>query len=75
MSQQLDKLLRAELVSTRKEAKQVWYALANDAVGVCVRSMEAIFGENPNFAKPAFDTKPESPARDIDGVAGFARLL
>lgn len=75
LSQQLAELRRAELVNTRKEAKQVWYALANEAVGLCVRSMEAIFGENPKFSKPAFDAELDSPARAIKGVAGFAKVL
>ncbi len=44
LSQQLAELRRAELVSTRREAKQVWYALADDGVALCVRNMEAIFG-------------------------------
>jgi DNA-binding transcriptional ArsR family regulator len=40
LSQQLAELRRAELVSTRKEAKQVWYVLANASVGICVQSRE-----------------------------------
>jgi len=44
LSQQLAELRRAELVRTRKEAKLVWYALADDGVALCVRNMEAIFG-------------------------------
>ena len=44
LSQQLAELRRAELVRTRKEAKSVWYALADDGVALCVRNMEAIFG-------------------------------
>jgi DNA-binding transcriptional ArsR family regulator len=44
LSQQLGELRRAELVQTRKEAKQVWYALADADVASCVRTIEAIFG-------------------------------
>ena len=44
LSQQLAELRRADLVRTRKEAKLVWYALADDGVALCVRNMEAIFG-------------------------------
>ena len=44
LSQQLAELRRASLVRTRKEAKLVWYALADDGVALCVRNMEAIFG-------------------------------
>jgi len=44
LSQQLAELRRAALVRTRKEAKLVWYSLADDGVALCVRNMEAIFG-------------------------------
>jgi DNA-binding transcriptional ArsR family regulator len=44
LSQQLAELRRAELVCTRKAAKQVWYTLADTNVALCVRNMEAIFG-------------------------------
>ena len=44
LSQQLAELRRAELVRTRKEAKLVWYSLADEGVALCVRNMEAIFG-------------------------------
>lgn len=44
LSQQLAQLRRAGLVRTRKEAKLVWYSLADDGVALCVRNMEAIFG-------------------------------
>ncbi|WP_271190558.1 ArsR/SmtB family transcription factor, partial [Dactylosporangium matsuzakiense] len=44
LSQQLGELRRANLVQTRKEAKQVWYQLADNEVAICVRTMESIFG-------------------------------
>jgi predicted transcriptional regulator len=73
LSQQLAELRRAELVSTRKEAKQVWYVLANASVGICVQSMEAIFGE-------AGETAASQPPQRViskaaPGTAGFARIL
>jgi len=46
LSQQLKELRRAGLVQTRKEAKLVWYSLANDGVVLAVHSLEAIFGGN-----------------------------
>ena len=46
LSQQLKELRRAGLVQTRKEAKMVWYSLANDGVVLAVHSLEAIFGGN-----------------------------
>lgn len=71
LSQQLAELRRAELVTTRKEAKQVWYTLAHDAVGLCVQTMEAMFcGEEPAAARPIDSQSKPAPA----GVASFARI-
>jgi DNA-binding transcriptional ArsR family regulator len=73
LSQQLAELRRAELVSTRKEAKQVWYALANASVEICVQSMEAIFGEAGEFAQ---NQPPQRVIRKTaPGTAGFARIV
>jgi len=76
LSQQLAELRRADLVSTRKEAKQVWYALADESVGVCVQSMEGVFG----IGKPDELTAPTrrpvaAPPRAVIGAARFARLV
>jgi DNA-binding transcriptional ArsR family regulator len=74
LSQQLAELRRAELVSTRKEAKQVWYALADEGVKTCVHTMELIFcGEAPLPAGP----QPVAPVAgpSLSGVAAFARLV
>lgn len=78
LSQQLAELRRADLVSTRKEAKLVYYALANEGVGLCVQSMEVIFGDKdrpplrsavaPPTRKPSSDTK-------VPGAANFAKIL
>ncbi len=82
LSQQLAELRRAELVRTRKEAKQVWYALADEGVALCVRNMEAIFGGpgGPQALPPESGSPP--PARGLaarglaaEGVAAFARVL
>ena len=45
LSQQLAELRRNELVKTRRASKQIWYDLADDKVCLCVRSMEAILGD------------------------------
>lgn len=44
LSQQLAELRRADLVKTRREAKQVHYRLADEAAALCVRTLEAMFG-------------------------------
>ena len=75
LSQQLGELRRANLVQTRKEAKLVWYTLADEGVALCVRTMEAIFGglgQVDDLRTPSHPTKrPPSP----EGVAGFAQII
>jgi DNA-binding transcriptional ArsR family regulator len=74
LSQQLAELRRADLVQNRKEAKQVWYMLADDGVSLCVRTIEAIFAGDG--APPLPTVEPTSlPAPTIDGVAAFARII
>jgi DNA-binding transcriptional ArsR family regulator len=78
LSQQLAELRRADLVSTRKEAKVVWYTLADDNIAQCVRTMEAIFGEGEMASPQSFSqsSKPNAPPRlSPDGVAAFARMI
>jgi DNA-binding transcriptional ArsR family regulator len=45
LSQQLAALRRAELVRTRREAKQIFYRLADDKTTFCVRSISSMFGD------------------------------
>lgn len=74
LSQQLGELRRAELVQTRKEAKQVWYALADESVSSCVRHIEALFaGGEADLPLPLSAERKPKPRRQ--GVAGFARIL
>ncbi len=77
LSQQLGELRRAEIVSTRRAAKQVYYRLANEKVLLCVRSIEAIFGEGDalNALKRALTTPATPQPARTDGAAAFARLL
>jgi len=75
LSQQLAELRRAELVVTRKEAKQVWYSLANAGVTMCVQTMEAIFcGAEPPATTPSAPPVP-ADERSLAGVAAFARIM
>ena len=77
LSQQLSELRRAGLVVTRRAAKLVYYRLASDEVALCVRSIEAIFGEqDPRAALvaatvPSSRPKPQSPS----GAANFAEII
>ena len=76
LSQQLAELRRADLVQNRKEAKQVWYRLADDGVALCVRTIEAMFGgvgtAEALVPVPLQVLEPSTPTQ---GVAGFARIL
>ena len=74
LSQQLAELRRADLVSTRKEAKQVWYSLAGDDVGLCVRTMEAIFGGREAVQSFTTGASHRSANPTPSGVAAFARV-
>lgn len=76
LSQQLAELRRAELVSTRKEAKQVWYALADESVQVCVQSMEGVFGgTKPDKLAAPTKRLVAAPPKAVIGAARFARLV
>jgi len=72
LSQQLAELRRADLVSTRRKAKQIWYALANDGVQMCVQSMEAVFGGGGKAVMPP--PPPVKTRKTAAGVAGFAKI-
>lgn len=79
LSQQLAELRRAELVSTRREAKQIWYQLADDNVRLCVRTMETILGSADDAKSVlinAFKPIPKSVDQPrLTGTAKFARIL
>ncbi|OHC96068.1 MAG: transcriptional regulator [Sphingomonadales bacterium RIFCSPLOWO2_12_FULL_63_15] len=76
LSQQLAELRRADLVQNRKEAKQVWYMLADDGVALCVRTIEAIFAGD-GTAERLLPPPPSVVEKGMtaQGVAGFARIL
>jgi DNA-binding transcriptional ArsR family regulator len=77
LSQQLAELRRAELVTTRRQAKQVFYSIADKSVELRVRNIEAAFGAgDPRVAlhrgmKPV-ETRPRSDS--VAGAANFVRI-
>jgi DNA-binding transcriptional ArsR family regulator len=79
LSQQLAELRRNDLVKTRRASKQIWYDLADDKVCLCVRSMEAILGEEGDAEQMLNDAlqvnKPKARATPATGAAGFAHLV
>jgi DNA-binding transcriptional ArsR family regulator len=77
LSQQLAELRRAELVETRRAAKQVFYRLANDNAALCVRSIEAIFGSGRDVAAAlsgAIAARPRQMSIRRAGAAAFAEV-
>jgi DNA-binding transcriptional ArsR family regulator len=77
LSQQLAELRRAELVTTRRQAKQVFYSLADDSVVLGVRSIEAVFGAgDPDYALKNGLTSVDRRQRPVvaSGAANFVRL-
>ena len=82
LSQQLAELRRADLVKTRREAKQVHYRLADEAAAMCVRTLEAMFGNDDQApaggthpARPVPPRNATPPARPRNvGAAVFARI-
>jgi DNA-binding transcriptional ArsR family regulator len=77
LSQQLAELRRAELVATRRAAKQVFYRLANDNAALCVRSIEAIFGSGRDVAAAlsgAMAARPRQTSIRRAGAAAFAQV-
>lgn len=79
LSQQLAELRRAELVSTRKEARSVIYALADETTALCARAMEAIFAGKGDPAKGLASVIGDNPVAGSSrvtptGTAGFARI-
>lgn len=79
LSQQLAELRRNELVKTRRASKQIWYDLADDKVCLCVRSMEAILGDEGD-AHPLLNNvmqmnKPKARSKPAIGAAGFVHIV
>ena len=79
LSQQLAELRRANVVRTRRESKQVFYRLADEKVADCVRSIEAMFGDN---YEPSTGRRSAAPpittvrmATRSQNAAAFARVL
>ncbi|SFG13888.1 transcriptional regulator, ArsR family [Novosphingobium sp. CF614] len=72
LSQQLGVLRKAELVQTRRAAKQVYYSVAPDAFIAAATFLAALAGTGP-VDKPAQVDRKASPARG--SAAMFAKIL
>jgi DNA-binding transcriptional ArsR family regulator len=80
LSQQLAELRRAQLVETRRAAKQIYYRLANDNVALCIRCIEAMVDEDSDLAAALAEilALPQDTPRgafDGAGAAFFAKLI
>ena len=74
LSQQLAELRRKNLVRTRRQGTQIFYALADEKVELCVRCMETLLGDGElPQALPRMNTQTAPPAPV--GAAAFARVL
>ena len=79
LSQQLAELRRNELVKTRRASKQIWYQLADEKVCLCVRSMEAILGNEGTVEQLLGGSLSNNAQLNASvpqsGVAAFARII
>jgi len=78
LSQQLAELRRADVVKTRREAKQVYYRLADENVCICVKGIEAMFGGSGDAVAALSNAMaPAASAPSVSrsaGAAAFARI-
>jgi DNA-binding transcriptional ArsR family regulator len=75
LSQQLAILRKAQLVTTRRAAKQVYYRVDRAAVQRSAALLLRLVGEN-GAANPAATAAPDSkPPHTMASAAGFARMV
>lgn len=78
LSQQLAELRRAGIVKTRRESKQIFYRLADDAALTRVRAIEALFGGDSTAASTLAAALAGAPVKTANqrspGAAVFARV-
>jgi DNA-binding transcriptional ArsR family regulator len=78
LSQQLAALRHADLVTTRRDAKQVYYSLADDQIAACIRNIEALFRQSKGEARlvePVQQTRRTPPMIVAPpGAANFAKV-
>ncbi len=79
LSQQLAELRRKELVQTRRQGTQIFYALADEKTALCVTCMEAMLSgatDIPLQLQSSKQTPPASePVAAPAGTAKFARVI
>ncbi|EQB16356.1 ArsR/SmtB family transcription factor [Novosphingobium lindaniclasticum] len=74
LSQQLAELRRANLVTPRREARQIFYSIASDAVNDRIRTLFAALGAPVPHRTVREDKLPTTHKRALTGAAAFARI-
>ena len=74
LSQQLGVLRKAALVTTRKDAKLVFYSLADETVGAVTGALSGLSSDGSAPVKPAHPAATAPQRHAAPGVANFARL-
>lgn len=75
LSQQLAELRRAALVATRREARQIYYRIADDGIEERVRALLTAFGAaRPVAASMPLREKSATASVHLFGAAAFARV-
>jgi DNA-binding transcriptional ArsR family regulator len=75
LSQQLAELRKSNLVETRREAKLVYYRLADELIRLCAHSIETVFGNPPKPDLTTAHTALPDHSASNSGAAAFARIL
>lgn len=74
LSQQLAELRRADLVATRREARQIFYSVASEVVEDRIHALFAALGAAVPGPKLPVAAVPPIPDRVFIGAATFARI-
>ncbi|GLK56645.1 DNA-binding transcriptional ArsR family regulator [Methylopila capsulata] len=75
LSQQLAGLRDAGLVTTRRDAKQVFYRLADEKAAQIVGVLSEVFDLAPTPRLPALQPRSASTPSSLHGASTFARIL
>ncbi len=74
LSQQLAELRRADLVATRREARQIFYSVASEVVEDRIHALFAALGAAVPKRTVPTAVVPRAPDRVFTGAATFARI-
>ena len=81
LSQQLAELRHAELIINRREAKKVYYTLADENIRLCISNIESLFSsakeKTERVSRKETIKQPLAAPKNTsnDGAAFFAKIL